>query len=143
MDDMMTEATITAKPLVKTIFLEAAPEMVWQYLTKQEHLGKWYQPAHGDLAEGQAYALGKDGQRQVWGEVQHWDPPHKLVTTFEIGPFAGQVTTVTWALEALGDGTFLTVTHEGIPAGGPGAGALPHLDRGWDAHFAALRDAVG
>lgn len=142
MDDSMTEAAIDA-PLIKTIFIAAPRERVWDYLTRKEHLAKWYQEPDADLAPGADYTLRRDGERVVWGEVTDWSPPERLVCTFEVGPMEGRATTVTWMLHEVPGGTRVVLTHAGIlDAEGRAATLFGHLDAGWDAHFAALRKAV-
>lgn len=129
--------------LVKTIFIQAAPETVWAYLTQKAHLGKWYQPAHGDLSAGTDYTLGKDGERVVWGRVLDWQPPRRLVTSFNVGPLEGRETTVSWQLEPTAGGTLLTMAHSGIvPDMAAECAILGHLDAGWDAHLGSLRDVA-
>jgi len=135
--------------LVKTVVFDAAPALVWSFLTDKDKLGQWYHPGEADLAEGQAYALGRpteDGSRgpTIWGRVLEWDAPRRLVTTFCIPPFGDKETTVTWELEEMAGGTRLTLTHEGI-AEAAGDAALPlamALDDGWDKHLAGLRASV-
>ncbi|MEM8657502.1 MAG: SRPBCC domain-containing protein [Pseudomonadota bacterium] len=137
MTDTLTRETAD---LVKTIFIQADPQQVWEYLTRKAHIGKWYQPAHGDLADGADYTLGKDGKRTVWGRVLVWTPPHRLVTTFNVGPLEGRETTVTWELKALAGGTQVTLTHTGIvPELAEECAILGHIDAGWDGHLASLR----
>ncbi len=138
-ETLTREATETAD-LVKTIFIAVAPGTVWEYLTKQAHIGKWYQPAHADLAPGSDYAMGKDGARTIWGHIMEWHPPQRLVTTFNVGPLEGRETTVTWDLVAVAGGTKVTMTHAGIvPEMAEECAILGHLDAGWDAHLASLR----
>lgn len=132
--------------LIKTVIFETSPETVWSFLTDKDKLGQWYHPAEADLAEGQDYRLmGKadDGAPMalIWGRVLEWDKPHRLVTTFCIGPFEGRETTVTWEVSQAEGGTLLKLTHEGIPEAAAEA-ALPlmmALDKGWDEHLGDLR----
>ncbi|MEM7045758.1 MAG: SRPBCC domain-containing protein, partial [Pseudomonadota bacterium] len=73
--------------------------------------------------------------------VQHWDPPAKLTYSFTVKPLNGAMTTVTWTLDEMADGTRLTLLHEGVgaAAGDAALGLLSALDRGWDEHFGRLR----
>lgn len=135
--------------LVKTVIFEAAPDVVWRFLTDAQKLGAWYHPAESDLEAGQPYRLmGKadDGSPMVIisGEVLEWDPPARLVTTFSIPPFGGGTTTVTWVLKAFEGGTHLTLTHSGITeaAGEAAMSLMRALDQGWNDHLADLRNAA-
>lgn len=140
---------MTSTTIHKTVFFNAKPEVVWSFLTDKDKLGTWYHPAKEDLAEGQDYALIETSDEGVekaiiTGKVMEMSAPHKLVTTFVIGPFGGNSTTLTWVLEAFADGTRLSLKHEGIAeAAGEGAiGLLMALDKGWDEHFGTLRASV-
>jgi len=136
----MSQSTIN-----KTAFFDVNPETLWAYLTKADKLGEWFHPAESDLKADSEYALiakGEDGSSNkiIWGKVLIWNPPTTLQYTFEIGPFAGVITTVTWELEAAHGGTKLTLTHEGVGELGEAAlGLLMALDDGWDQHIGRLR----
>ncbi len=137
---------MTSTTINKTVFFNATPDVVWSFLTDKDKLGTWYHPARADLCEGEDYELfetSDDGTQKpiVTGKVIEMSSPHKLVTTFIVGPFGGNSTTLTWVLEAFADGTRLSLKHEGIAeAVGEGAvGLLMALDKGWDEHFARLR----
>lgn len=140
---------MTSTTIQKTVFFNAKPEVVWSFLTDKDKLGTWYHPARKNLAAGEEYELieiSDDGAEKsiITGKVLEMDSPHKLVTTFVIGPFGGNSTTLTWVLEAFADGTRLSLKHEGISeAVGEGAiGLLMALDKGWDEHFTTLRASV-
>lgn len=132
--------------IIKSVFFNAPRETVWEFLTDKDKLGIWYHPAESDLAEGQAYCLyrlDEAGEKvpQITGRVLEMKVPWRLVTTFVIGPFQGQKTTITWILEEAAGGTRLVLTHEGI-AEVMGDGAmhlLMALDHGWDKHLGDLR----
>ncbi|MBO6918459.1 MAG: SRPBCC domain-containing protein [Rhizobiaceae bacterium] len=137
---------MTSTTIHKTVFFNATPDVVWSFLTDKDKLGTWYHLARADLSEGEDYELfetSDDGSEKpiVTGKVIEMASPHKLVTTFYIGPFGDNTTTLTWVLEAFADGTRLSLKHEGIAeAVGEGAvGLLMALDKGWDEHFARLR----
>lgn len=137
----MTNTTIS-----KSIFLNASRDIVWSFLTDKDKLGDWYHPAEADLSEGSDYSLigkNEDGTSSphVWGRVIEMNAPAKLVTSFNIAPFQGIETTVTWRLEEVADGTRLSLTHEGIAEAGGGAvlQLLTALDDGWDRHLGRLR----
>lgn len=132
--------------MIKTVFFAATPETIWEYLTKADKLGEWFNPTDNDLAPDSDYGLvskGEDGGIIVWGKVIGWQPSTQLQYTFEIHPFNGATTTVTWDLEEAHGGTKLTLTHEGIGELGDAAlGLLMALDGGWDEHIACFRKAL-
>jgi uncharacterized protein YndB with AHSA1/START domain len=49
---------------------------------------------------------------------------------------------VKWTLEDVAGGTRLSLVHEGLPAGEDAFVLTLALDKGWDGHFAQLRDAL-
>lgn len=143
MPDTLADTMPTAD-LVKTIFIKADPETVWDYLTLKAHLAKWYNPAEADLTADAPYALTskKTGKRVVWGRVLEWNQPSRLVTTFTVEPLEERETTVAWDLVAVAGGTRLTMTHSGIvPEHAEHLPLLGHLDEGWDVHLGMLRKA--
>lgn len=138
----MTDATIT-----KTIFLSASRETVWAFLTEQDKLAQWFHRSDRDLAEGQDYALLEktdDGADATlcWGTVLQMEPPSKLVYSFTVRPLDGAMTTVTWTLDAVGDGTRLTMQHTGLAEVDAPFGILLAMDAGWDEHLASMRKAL-
>lgn len=131
----MTDSTMT-----KTAFFAVKPETVWAFLTEADKLGEWFHPAEADLAADSDYALLEGGNKIIWGTVLTWDPTSTLQYTFEIAPFGGMSTTVTWSLMESHGGTMLTLTHAGVGELGDAAlGMLMALDDGWDKHIASLR----
>ena len=131
--------------LVKTIMVKAPRAHVWKFLVEADRLATWFHRGEKDVAAGGEWALvsnspGKEGQRLGWGQVLAFDPPKRLVHTFTLGRFNGAETTCTWELEEVGDGTVITLTHDGLESLGTDAfGVGADLDKGWDAHFARLR----
>ena len=140
----MTNTTLT-----KTYVFAATRETVWSFLTEKDKLAQWFHPTLADLAEGEDYALVRENEqgiqeKQCWGTVLRMDKPNQLVYSFTIAPFNGAMTTVTWTLEEIPDGTKLTLRHEGIDeaAADNAMGMLLALDRGWDKHVDTLRDCI-
>lgn len=132
--------------IIKTCFFATTRETVWSFLTEKDKLAQWFHPATSDLVEGEDYALVKkeeDGTKVkiCWGTVLEMDKPSTLVYTFTVGPLDSAMTTVTWTLEEIQDGTRLTLKHEGISkaAGDAAIGLLMGLDKGWDKHLDSMR----
>ena len=135
--------------IIKTCFFKTSRETVWAFLTQKDKLEQWFHPSTADLAEGEDYALvekQEDGSESTvcWGNVISMDEPSSLVYTFTIGPLNGAMTTVTWTLEEIHDGTRLTLKHEGISkaAGEAAMGLLMALDKGWDVHLDSMRVSI-
>jgi uncharacterized protein YndB with AHSA1/START domain len=131
-----------APRLVKTVFLKAPPQHVWTFLTTADGLSKWFHDAPHDLKQGGDFVLnsntyGKVGEKLCWGEVLEMKPYEKLVHTFTHEWLKGVVTTCTWTLVPVGNGTQLTLVHEGFDP--DHFEELTGHDAGWDEHFVRLR----
>ena len=125
----------------KTIFLRAAPDEVWSFLTDPEKLALWFHKPKAPLAEGADYALygASSGNKVIWGKVNAARPPEYLEYTFEVGPMEGASSTVAWTLHAVPGGTQLHLRHSGLPEGEAAFGLLMALDEGWDEHLGKMR----
>jgi uncharacterized protein YndB with AHSA1/START domain len=93
------------------------PERVWRALTDPQELASWLTP--GDFAPRVGHRFQFRAKPQ-WGwrgivdcEVLEVDPPRRLSYTWQ-GDEKGQVTTVTWTLEPVSDGTRLVLEHTGF-----------------------------
>lgn len=135
--------------LTKTFIFGAPCETIWSFLTEKDKLALWFHPTTSDLVEGEDYALVKEGDngeqvKLCWGTVLRMDKPSTLVYSFTIAPLNGAMTTVTWQLEEIHDGTKLTLLHEGIgeAAGEAAMAMLLALDKGWDKHIDLLRNSI-
>lgn len=112
---------VTARPRqVYQVFIKAAPERVWEAITKAEFTARYFYGSilKSTLAVGSAFTyFMPDGSTPVIeGEVVACDPPRRLVHTYHSlwGPLAEDAPTrVTWELEPAQDGvTKLTVVHD-------------------------------
>ena len=143
MDGSTAESAVTTTTMTKTFALPLSPNEAWDWITKADKLGKWFHPARGDFAEGEAYALLNEGEAVCWGEVLEMDPPRKLRQTFTIKPLGGVMTEVSWELTEIPGGTLIELVHSGIPAGNAqDFGLVGALDAGWDKHVASLRGVM-
>lgn len=138
-----------ATTITKSAFFDASRDTVWSFLTDKDKLGEWYHPAEANLAAGEDYSLYRIDENdqkvaQITGRVLEMNAPSKLVTTFVIGPFQGNETTVTWILDEAAGGTRLSLTHEGIAeaTGEAAMQLLMALDNGWDKHLSDLRGCI-
>jgi uncharacterized protein YndB with AHSA1/START domain len=132
--------------IVKTVFLKAPPKHVWKFLATAPGLAKWFHDAPHDLEQGGEFVLlnngpGKEADRLCWGRVIEMKPYEKLVHTFTHHWLKGVETTCTWTLQPVGEGTMLTLVHEGFAQKDGFAEIFSH-DIGWDEHFVRLRRVV-
>ena len=130
--------------LNKSIYLKATPAQVWTWLTEPSKLAVWFHAPKSPLTKGAAYELfgTESGDRLVWGEILHADPPNQLEMTFTIGPLGGTVTHVTWRLQPVAGGTRLLLEHTGLPDTAESFGLALALDKGWDDHLASMRTGL-
>lgn len=131
--------------LVKTIFINADPETVWQYLTNKDKLSEWFHPAASDLKANTDYQLLNDkGEKICWGKVTEYEAPKRLVYTFTHNPLKGVESIVVWELSPAHNGTKLLLTHSGFGAENTNTfDLLISHDKGWDDHFSRLREKAG
>ena len=112
-------------------------------------MGQWFFFANANLEQGNDYELfdkQEDGShvKRCWGKVLEMVKPERLVYSFTIEMLGGNMTTITWQLEAVAGGTKLSLSHENIDkaAGEAALAILTALDAGWDRHFGKLRQAA-
>lgn len=126
--------------IVKTLFINAAREIVWDYLVDKDKLAKWFHPGQAALENGKPYNLLNDaGEPLLGGEVLEMDPPSRLVYTFTHTWLGGKITTVTWELSEAYGGTRVLLTHAGFDAADDPMAMLLSHDNGWEEHFGRLR----
>lgn len=113
------------------------PPDLWDALTNQERLPRWFLPVSGDLHEGGRYQL----KGNAGGEILVCDPPSQLSLSWEFGESTSWVD-VFVTLNANNDA--LLILDHTVPADGhwdqygPGATGV-----GWDLGLNALRAHLG
>jgi len=135
---------MTNNTIRKSIFLNATPDLVWQWLTDPDKLGQWFHKPRAALTAGAPLELfgAESGDKLVWGTVQTARPPEYLEYTFTIKPMGDAVSLVKWSLEPVEGGTRLSLEHSGLPQGAEAFGLVLALDKGWDGHIGQMRDAL-
>jgi uncharacterized protein YndB with AHSA1/START domain/uncharacterized protein YciI len=123
-------ADVSEGTILATVDIGASPERVFRALTTPEELIRWWGADEvyrttewtADLRPGghwRAGGRGADGHPfAVEGKILEIDAPRKLVMTWKPDWDPGAPSTVTYRLEPEGDGTRVTVRHEGL-AGRP------------------------
>lgn len=132
----MTETVIR-----KSIYLNATPEQVWEYLTDPEKLALWFHIPTAPLEQGSDLKMhgAESGNLLIWGTVNTARRPEYLEYTFTIGPMGDAVSLVKWTLIAVVGGTRLSLEHTGLPQGAEAFGLTLSLDKGWDEHIGRMR----
>lgn len=132
---------------VYTIYIASTPEKVWEALTSAEFSRQYFSGFGVEVEEkvGGAFVLrAPDGSVHIGGEVIAYDPPRKLVITFNVN-WPGLVealgeTLVTYEIERSGDSVRLTMSEandreisEDILSGGRA---------GWPAILSSLKSVL-
>ena len=128
----------------RTITVAAPPAHVWEAITKPEHIAKWsaFTPSMDRIAVGGegAWVLENFGSTPI--TIEELDPPFSI--SYRWGPSgAAHVdpalsTTFRFTLEAIPDGTRLTVVESGFEfLADPGEQLESHR-QGWDSQLDAL-----
>jgi uncharacterized protein YndB with AHSA1/START domain len=110
-------------------FIARPPAAVWRALTEPELLARWW--AAGDIKPvvGHRFMLDMGSWGHQPCEVLEVEPEKLLRYTFAEGTLD---TTITWRLEAEGDGTRLFLEHAGFDPDSPaGQAALRGMGSGW------------
>ena len=122
----MNKTSQTQVPALRiSRLLPATPEEVFGAWTDPDSVKLWMAPgaltvpiAELDVRVGGRFRIvmrGEGGDYVHEGEYREVSPPHRLVFTWISKGTHGKETVVTVELEARGEGTELTLTHEGLP----------------------------
>ncbi|MEP3329468.1 SRPBCC domain-containing protein [Sedimentitalea sp.] len=125
----------------KSIYLNASPEQVWNYLTDPDKLALWFHKPTAPLEQGNELRMygAESGNLLIWGTVKTARRPSYIEYTFVIGPMGDAVSLVKWTLDPVAGGTRLSLEHSGLPQGAEGFGLTLNLDEGWDEHMSRMR----
>jgi uncharacterized protein YndB with AHSA1/START domain len=124
------------RSIEKNLFIKAPPQRVFQALTEQAELERWYlTKAELDLRPGGAISFEWDRAMGVYnfGKILVLEPPHRLSYTWEA--LEPSPTTVTYELTAENDGTRLHLTHTGIGEGEAWDHYYDSRNSGWSVHL--------
>lgn len=151
--------TISPAPVRKEITVTASQARAFETFTRQ--IGTWWIKGHSISASGQAevviepriggawYEIGTSGERCDWGRVLAWEPPARLVLTWQINASwaydPNLITEVEVQFTALDAArTKVTLEHRGFESYGENAAALREQydsDMGWAGLLRAFADS--
>jgi uncharacterized protein YndB with AHSA1/START domain len=132
---------MSTPPVIKLDhFYAHAPARVWRALTTPEIHARWW--AAGDVRAEVGHRFELD--MGAWGkqecEVLAVEPERLLKYSFAPGLLD---TTITWVLTPEGNGTRLTLLHEGFDVESPmGKKALEGMGKGWPGILARMEQAL-
>ncbi|WP_181707543.1 SRPBCC domain-containing protein [Chthonobacter rhizosphaerae] len=130
---MTDDKTSAPASVAKVIRVGATPKDAFDVFTSR--MARWWPKTHSIVGEPQAdvtmepqaggrwFETGESGRTSDWGKVLVWEPPVRLVLTWQIGPdwtFDPALHTeveVTFTADAT-DGTLVRLEHSGLEAYG-------------------------
>lgn len=133
-------------PITKEVVVPGPVERAWALFT--ERVGDWW-PFAGHSIGGEracaahitperVYEVWDDGSERVWGHTLVWEPPSRVVFTWEVSADSGNEVEVRFTPEVAG--TRIALEHRGWENGTPAA--WQGYDRGWDAVLGCYEAAV-
>lgn len=125
--------------LKKSIWIDAAPDIVFAYLTNGERMAQWSGvAAELDARPGGIYRLDMGQAGILQGRFLEVVPPGRIVYevgSVDLGPESLSRVEITLSAEV--DGTRVEVVHDALPPP-----FQPVASRGWDHHLARLSVAA-
>ena len=128
----------------KNLFLAAPIERVWTFLTDRERLAQWLMES--DLAEpqeGTRFAFTEEPSGswdgKIYCEVKEIIELERIAYSWNANDI-GAETLVTFSLEAVDDGTRLTLTHSNLDSAA--GGALGRHSAGWHNALKSLATSI-
>jgi uncharacterized protein YndB with AHSA1/START domain len=124
-----------AHTVKRTVLLEAAPAEVWEALTDESLLSEWLAPeVELDPREGGELVCRFEDGEERRGEIALVEEAERLA--FHWRREEGGESHVEWIVDAVADGTRLTVIETAAPAG-------PLLGAAWAPRLSSLRLVLG
>jgi uncharacterized protein YndB with AHSA1/START domain len=133
----------------KTVVVSAPVEKAWEMFA--ERTSSWWPLATHSIGGDETveavieperiYERLQDGAEHTWGRMLVWEPPQRMVFTWEIDPKCHGEVEVTFTTE--GDSTVVQLEHRGWARfGAYGEKARERYDSGWDFVLGKYRAAV-
>jgi uncharacterized protein YndB with AHSA1/START domain len=130
----------------KSVVVAAPVDVAWDLFTAR--MGEWWpldtHSIGGDEAETvmttpeRIFERWRDGTEKTWGRMLAWEPPHRLVFTWDISERSGNEVEVRFAPE--GNGTRVELEHRAWDSGDRDSWRSYHT--GWDGVLRRFEEAV-
>lgn len=151
----MTQDRMTLEPVRVAVTVPLAPEEAFRLFT--EGIAGWWPTASHSVFEGDAasvtfesgvggriYEAHRDGREWEWGRVLAWDPPHRVVFSWQPSPSRSIETEVEVRFQELDEGTRVELEHRGWERLGDEASEVRgDYDEGWGVVLGAYQAAGG
>jgi uncharacterized protein YndB with AHSA1/START domain len=126
---------------VLEIYIRTTPEKLWQAMTDGDTMEKFFfgQRIDSDWEPGSViYFTGPDGKKNPSGKLLEFDPPRKMVSTFQPMGEApdSKPSRLTWEVTPAGESTKLTLVHDQLDAGDP---MSQEFRNGWVMFFSTVK----
>ena len=129
----------SGRTVEKEIFIATAPERVFRAFTEQADLEQWFvTTAEVEQRIGGRFNLTWAGEGAVTGEIVAYDPPNRMVFTWDEGPETG-ITTCEVQFLPHSDGTLLRLSHTGWGTGEDWDRLYDGVNGGWVSELQNLR----
>ena len=130
--------------LVKTVTVPLSVEHAFQRFTEQ--IATWWPLETHSVGQedaetvtfeckigGQIFEMSKSGETSLWGTVQEWEPPNRVVFSWHPGGEPGSATEVEIRFSNRDGKTEVVMTHSGWETFGERADEIRGgYDKGWD-----------
>lgn len=130
-------------PLVKTIEVDCDVERAFDVFTSE--IDEWWPREGHSLGEdkvervafesrlgGRVFERWHDGSEYSWGEVNVWEPPHRIAFSWLPNPESGLATEVEVTFRSEGQKTVVTLEHRGWERSSDEKARRANYDTGWE-----------
>lgn len=132
------QPAVDARTLERVMTINAPVDAVWKALTDAAELTNWFPPeAKVTPGAGGKIFMAWGDFWQGESDIEIWEPPHHLRTSFDAGVAR---TAVDYHLERDGAATVLRLVHSGFGKGDDWDTAYDGVRRGWRAELYSLRN---
>ena len=140
-------------PLVKAIEVDCDVDRAFDVFTNG--IDRWWPRAGHSLGEekverigfesrlgGRVFERWHDGTECSWGEVNVWEPPHRIAFSWLPNPESGRATEIEVTFRPVGKKTVVTLEHRGWEQSSEEQTRRTNYDSGWEGVLALYARAV-
>jgi uncharacterized protein YndB with AHSA1/START domain len=134
----------TLPPIVLTIDTAASPADAWAALTEPDRIAQWFTDAPPLGEVGDPYRLDFGEGSVIDGVVRLVEPGRRFAHTWvwrDVDP--RQETLVTWSVDPIGDGSRVTLVHDGWAEAGVDDAARDDHEAYWSGYLDDLAAILG